>query len=752
MSIDLSKIGYGVLVSAETGGGIVVSKVGYGVVLDAVTGGNGIVLSKIGYGVIIDTNTQTIRPGTVPDDSGVFELAAVVPAVSPAFIESDSEVYIPLISAPAVFIIPDRERNPYPTHLPYDIDELGSFLNEQQRTLREQHNKTQAGDTTFDYGLLLKGTPNQLFTLGSMGRFYHEDLGLTIARYVKFKSCVETPKQGAPVGYLATSDTVDWVVTNDLTKSSADRVVGVMCVAVIPDNDTYGWVVTEGPVPVPIQQTQGIIPAPETPYAWLGTGIIGIDVSGKILGRRWGRATEAAINAGELFVRLEGMSPQWFSEFIAEEVAALTDQLADHESRLDAAEPKITNLEAGSIALNLEVDALSQRLGREESARVRDIESVRNLLTDSTNWSAAILASSNLVRAEYQAADDELRTLINAVKFTADSNSAAISGWDLTGFDSRVTGLETQFGSFSARFANFDVDWPSPIDGQVLISNHTVDGDGTFRWFFEGLDFLAVYLPFTPSGNLVSTNVQDALVELDSEKVAKVTSTDNALARFDGTTGEIQDSPVLLTDDADLTGLHSVVIESTVGSADYVLNGEFFNGTKINIASATRSGYNIFSRARGSHAAPASTQTNDILGSFGFRGFDAVTEGWYWPGDGARISAVATESGETGRGTRLRFWTCANGSTTITERLRIEQDGLVQAFVNIQTVDEVYGVSWNGSLTVPTKNAVYDKIESLPLKTTTGLVNAVDDAAAAAGGVAVGAVYRNGSVLMVRVV
>lgn len=27
--------------------------------------------------------------------------------------------------------------------------------------------------------------------------------------------------------------------------------------------------------------------------------------------------------------------------------------------------------------------------------------------------------------------------------------------------------------------------------------------------------------------------------------------------------------------------------------------------------------------------------------------------------------------------------------------------------------DEAYGVGWNGSLEVPTKNAVYDKIETL---------------------------------------
>lgn len=58
-----------------------------------------------------------------------------------------------------------------------------------------------------------------------------------------------------------------------------------------------------------------------------------------------------------------------------------------------------------------------------------------------------------------------------------------------------------------------------------------------------------------PVGNLESTNTQDALEELqgdvdslNSAKVDKVTSTDNAVVRFDGTTGDVQDSTVLIDD------------------------------------------------------------------------------------------------------------------------------------------------------------------------------------------------------------
>lgn len=59
---------------------------------------------------------------------------------------------------------------------------------------------------------------------------------------------------------------------------------------------------------------------------------------------------------------------------------------------------------------------------------------------------------------------------------------------------------------------------------------------------------IASNIIITPSGGLVATNVQNAIEELDAEKVAKVSSTDNAVTRFDGTTGDVQDSSVIIDD------------------------------------------------------------------------------------------------------------------------------------------------------------------------------------------------------------
>jgi len=47
-------------------------------------------------------------------------------------------------------------------------------------------------------------------------------------------------------------------------------------------------------------------------------------------------------------------------------------------------------------------------------------------------------------------------------------------------------------------------------------------------------------LSFTPAGDIVATNVQDAIEELDTEKVKRIVSVDTEITRFDGITGDIQ--------------------------------------------------------------------------------------------------------------------------------------------------------------------------------------------------------------------
>jgi hypothetical protein len=57
--------------------------------------------------------------------------------------------------------------------------------------------------------------------------------------------------------------------------------------------------------------------------------------------------------------------------------------------------------------------------------------------------------------------------------------------------------------------------------------------------------------------------------------------------------------------------------------------------------------------------------------------------------------------------------------TKVADRQLIEQYGklnIANTWTQDQSVpDEAYGMGWNGNLEVPTKNAIYDKVESLSL-------------------------------------
>lgn len=386
------------------------------------------------------------------------------------------------------FTIPDRERNPYPTHPDRDTE---TFIAEQQRVIRDQHNRTQAGDSTFDYGLLLKGTPDRLYTLGSLGRFYHDDYGIILARYVQFQGCVQTIAQGAPVGYLSTSRTIDWIVTNDITKSSAEQAMGVMCLAEIPEDGTYGWVVTEGAVPVIMGQDSGLIPAPETPYAWSQTGHVDIGIVGKIIGRRWGKAISPTLTAGTIYVRLEGFSPASLAEIIHAEMVEFETQVAEHETRLDAHDTSITNINNTNSVQTQDITNLTQRIANEEEARRRADTAIHSLI-GSTNWSATIIAGDNAVRAEFATADDALRVLVSNAQYRADQAYTMASGVDGAAITANFAAINTQLAGLGTRITNLVIDDLADVD---TVTTPPTDGD-VLTWVAADSE----WIPAAPTG------------------------------------------------------------------------------------------------------------------------------------------------------------------------------------------------------------------------------------------------------------
>lgn len=121
------------------------------------------------------------------------------------------------------------------------------------------------------------------------------------------------------------------------------------------------------------------------------------------------------------------------------------------------------------------------------------------------------------------------------------------------------------------------------IDG-VDISVLSSDFDAHLADTSDAHDASAISV--TPLGNLASTDAQSALEELQFDintintdlatKVTKVVSTDNAVVRFDGTSGEVQDSGVTIDDSDNLAVPGNAVVTGDVvaerlGTADHTL-------------------------------------------------------------------------------------------------------------------------------------------------------------------------------------
>lgn len=142
------------------------------------------------------------------------------------------------------------EANPYraefPEYLLSQQPELARVFREFFHAVREQHNVTQAGDTTFPWTELTSATSTPLYHVGSYGRFLHPDHGLIFARYVRFVTPGIRAEIGAPVGWAASPAGFNWEVTTDFSASAANRIVGLQASYDLPVDGDYGWVIVEG--------------------------------------------------------------------------------------------------------------------------------------------------------------------------------------------------------------------------------------------------------------------------------------------------------------------------------------------------------------------------------------------------------------------------------------------------------------------------------------------------------------------------
>lgn len=432
-----------------------------------------------------------IAPGLLTDfvdgfgDSTIFTVS-VERRVYPSFADSGDEGFVyPIRQRIPKFTIKDVERNPYATNRPDDWEE-------QQRVLREQHNKLQAGDTTFDSGLLLKSTPKKLYTLGSLGRFFHETFGLVLARYVKFAGMVDADYQCAPVGRLRNSATLDWVVTNNLARSDPSLAMGFTFIADTPPDGYYGWMVIHGTNLVTAGPENDDLPVQGDIYTWTRTGYIGINSTGKPLAVRWDRPTESGILAGKLMIQIEGASPADLSDFVAAEAAPLQAQVTALESSVASHTARLGVLDATVASNASNITALQQGLQREEAARVRDITSVRNQIAQSADWSGSINGAVNSVRVEFAAALSGVDVKATNALTRIVGLESALRGFNLTLVNEQLNNLAVAVGTLSQ--SNINVDLTGLTAGQTIVTTSVSTPEGGTMDQFQPVDFKLVEL------------------------------------------------------------------------------------------------------------------------------------------------------------------------------------------------------------------------------------------------------------------
>jgi hypothetical protein len=276
------------------------------------------------------------------------------------------------------------EFNPYRPTISQDFSALPAnvetFLGGQTATLRQQHDLIQAGDTTFPWQILTQNQSpgNKLFNLGSIGRFYHEEFGIILARYVQYKNLSIGVKLASPMGALKDINSTPWQVTDRLDLSSNEMPIGFLASYDIPVENGYGWVIVNGFMLVSAPSSDLVALNHGTPFMWESTGKISSTAGGRILGRLQGDHKIATIRPGEFRVEIESWSQSDILGWLSDDFQGIRDEL-------DALEAAIASLTAAggsgatAIALiNSKIEALNDALAQEQARRLAGDESLSN--------------------------------------------------------------------------------------------------------------------------------------------------------------------------------------------------------------------------------------------------------------------------------------------------------------------------------------------------------------------------------------
>lgn len=365
------------------------------------------------------------------------------------------------------YLIP--EHNPYRPRIPEQLiaqgEDFYDFFEENQQILREQHNVTQAGDTTFPFQLTGRSHTDQLYKLGAIGRFYHEDFGVLLARYCQFDLMAEVETIHCPVGLFRNKKSLEWVVTNRFDLSDPNLVVGISAPYELPVDGTYGWVIVDGPNLQQVKNTSTTAKIGES-LVWSATGAINNSAEGKILGRRVNKLSEkvssASIMAGQMLIRVESLSEASIQAVISGSIAALQESIAALQTQLGElpAAAELASLNAALTSLTAKVNLeISQR--KAADAAIQEQFANLDAITQAELDAALVNVASNLANAAAS-----LQTQINTIRAIAiDALNKANQALDID-----LTALQNQINSIQT-WISLEIERPKGkfpvVDGSV---------------------------------------------------------------------------------------------------------------------------------------------------------------------------------------------------------------------------------------------------------------------------------------------
>lgn len=398
--------------------------------------------------------------------------------------DQPAKIWPPIIPAGTPkFTIANVERNPYAAHLPQTPEESVEHQAEQQKILREQHNKTQAGDTTFDYGLLLKEYTTKEFTLGSLGKFYHPDHGMILARFCQFGNFIDSLSQGMPVGRLKTpkNTAVDWIVTNDLDKSGADLVMGLAFLAATPKNKTFGWVVVNGVNPTAVSNLAAEKPQQNQAFGWAESNRLVADAEGPVVARTWGWTQAGTLPPGTLYIEVERWSVASLRKFFAAETQDMVARLDKLEVRMGANEEESKKNATSIKDANAAIATLRKNLEREIELRSRQIAALQGSLGNESN-AEALQALRNELEKRIGDGDQAGLKLIRALEQEVVNLKQQLAGLDPAQVGEQLDNLSNAVGFLSSQFANLYV--PTTTGLTLVSAKVGTNEDGTDRLGF----------------------------------------------------------------------------------------------------------------------------------------------------------------------------------------------------------------------------------------------------------------------------